>query len=184
MTDLTGRERALGNGSSMKVYTVAARGNPGTVRLLKRGNAMNEGEVVRPGAVAALRMLKSDFGIKQDASDNERRRQLARWLTPPDNPLFPRVLVNRLWHHHFGTGIVETPNDFGFNGGRPSHPELLDSTLPQMYALKYMAIDLMTTPDPRIPQAKLGVGPSWEYVGVASQYEARGRQARPLARSN
>ena len=81
LTDLTGRERALGNGSSMKVYTVAARGNPGTVRLLKRGNAMNEGEVVRPGAVAALRMLKSDFGIKQDASDNERRRQLARWLT-------------------------------------------------------------------------------------------------------
>ena len=105
---------------------MAARGNPGTVRLLKRGNAMNEGEVVRPGAVAALRMLKSDFGIKQDASDNDRRRQLAQWLTHPDNPLFPRVLVNRLWHHHFGTGIVETPNDFGFNGGRPSHPELLD----------------------------------------------------------
>ncbi|MDD9865874.1 MAG: DUF1553 domain-containing protein [Verrucomicrobiales bacterium] len=126
LTDLTGRERALGNGSSMKVYTVAARGNPGTVRLLKRGNAMNEGEVVRPGAVAALRMLKSDFGIKQDASDNDRRRQLAQWLTHPDNPLFSRVLVNRLWHHHFGTGIVETPNDFGFNGGRPSHPELLD----------------------------------------------------------
>ena len=89
LTDLTGRERALGNGSSMKVYTVAARGNPGTVRLLKRGNAMNESEVVRPGAVAALRMLKSAFGIKQDASDNERRRQLARWLTHRDNPLLP-----------------------------------------------------------------------------------------------
>jgi len=126
LTDLTGRERELGNGSSMKVYTVAARGKPGTVRLLKRGNAMDEGEAVRPGAVAALRMLNSDFGIKQDASDNDRRKQLAQWLTHPDNPLFPRVLVNRLWHHHFGAGIVETPNDFGFNGGRPSHPELLD----------------------------------------------------------
>ncbi|MEE2947363.1 MAG: DUF1553 domain-containing protein [Verrucomicrobiota bacterium] len=126
VTSLAALERELGNGSAMKVYTVAARDNPGTVRLLKRGNAMDEGETVRPGAVAALLMLKSDFGIKQDAPDNDRRRQLAQWLTHPDNPLFPRVLVNRLWHHHFGTGIVETPNDFGFNGGRPSHPELLD----------------------------------------------------------
>ncbi|MDP6794616.1 MAG: DUF1553 domain-containing protein [Verrucomicrobiota bacterium] len=126
LTGLTARERELGNGSQMKVYTVAARGNPGTVRLLKRGNAMDEGEAVRPGAVAALRMLKNDFGIKQDASDNDRRRELAHWLTHPDNPLFSRVIVNRLWHHHFGTGIVETPNDFGFNGGHPSHPKLLD----------------------------------------------------------
>ena len=126
LTDLAARERGLGNGSQTKVYTVAARGNPGTVRLLKRGNAMDEGEVVRPGAVAALRMLSSDFGINPDASDNDRRRRLAHWLTNADNPLFPRVIVNRIWHYHFGTGIVETPNDFGFNGGRPSHPELLD----------------------------------------------------------
>jgi len=126
VTNLAARERELGDDSTMKVYTVAASENPGTVRLLKRGNAMDEGETVRPGAVEALRMLKSDFGIKQDASDKDRRRQLAQWLTHPDNPLFHRVLVNRLWHHHFGTGIVETPNDFGFNGGRPSHPELLD----------------------------------------------------------
>ena len=47
-------------------------------------------------------------------------------MTHPDNPLFARVIVNRLWHHHFGTGIVETPNDFGLNGERPTHPELLD----------------------------------------------------------
>jgi len=126
LTGLSARERELGSGSSMKVYTVAARGNPGTVRLLKRGNAMDEGEIVRPGAVAALRMLSSDFGINPDASDNERRRQLAHWLTDRNNPLFTRVIVNRIWHYHFGTGIVETPNDFGFNGGRPSHPQLLD----------------------------------------------------------
>jgi len=47
-------------------------------------------------------------------------------VTSRDNPLFARVIVNRLWHHHFGVGLVETPSDLGFNGGRPSHPELLD----------------------------------------------------------
>ena len=123
---LIAREKELGIGSQMKVYTVVARGNPGKVRLLKRGSAMDEGEVVRPGAVAALRSLSSDFGIQPDAPDAERRKQLAHWLNSPENPLFTRVIVNRLWHYHFGTGIVETPNDFGFNGGRPSHPELLD----------------------------------------------------------
>ena len=51
---------------------------------------------------------------------------LAKWITDANNPLFARVIVNRLWHYHFGSGLVETPNDLGFNGGRPSHPELLD----------------------------------------------------------
>ena len=61
-----------------------------------------------------------------DAGDGQRRRALADWLTHPSNPLTPRVIVNRLWHHHFGTGLVDTPSDFGTGGGRPSHPALLD----------------------------------------------------------
>jgi hypothetical protein len=126
LTGLIAREKEFGKGSKMKVYTVAARSNPGTVRLLKRGNAMDEGEIVLPGAVSALRTFSSDFGIKADASDGDRRKQLANWITHPNNPLFTRVIANRIWHYHFGTGLVETPNDFGFNGGRPSHPELLD----------------------------------------------------------
>jgi hypothetical protein len=69
---------------------------------------------------------KADFGLKPDSLDADRRKKLAAWVAAPENALFARVIVNRVWHYHFGTGIVETPNDLGFNGGRPSHPELLD----------------------------------------------------------
>jgi hypothetical protein len=67
-----------------------------------------------------------DWGLKPDAPEAERRKALAAWLTAPKNPLFARVIVNRLWASHFGAGLVSTPGDFGFNGGRPSHPGLLD----------------------------------------------------------
>ena len=66
------------------------------------------------------------YALPADAPEADRRAALARWVVAPDNPLPPRVLANRVWHYHFGTGIVDTPSDFGVMGGRPTHPELLD----------------------------------------------------------
>jgi hypothetical protein len=108
-----------------KVYAMTPR-EPGPVHFLVRGNPQQLGEVLQAGAVAAVSALRADFGLDAAAPEGQRRRRLAEWITDPSNPLFARVMVNRLWQYHFGTGLVETPNDFGFNGGRPSHPDLLD----------------------------------------------------------
>jgi len=91
--------------------------------VLDRGSLAKPGEEVFPGALSAVRQLTPDLGRGSDA---ERRLALAGWLTDPRNPLTARVIVNRVWQYHFGAGIVNTPSDFGFNGDRPSHPELLD----------------------------------------------------------
>lgn len=94
--------------------------------VLDRGNPRSRGEKVSAGGIAAIGSVDPRFGLSPDASDAERRLRLAGWVTDKQNPLLARVIVNRLWHYHFGAGLVPTPNDFGFNGGLPSHPELLD----------------------------------------------------------
>ncbi len=66
------------------------------------------------------------FSLPADAPESERRLALANWIASDENPLTARVLANRVWHYHFGTGLVDTPSDFGYLGGRPTHPELLD----------------------------------------------------------
>ncbi|MGE3777413.1 MAG: PSD1 and planctomycete cytochrome C domain-containing protein, partial [Pirellulaceae bacterium] len=99
---------------------------PVPVRILHRGNPNQPGDVALPGGIAAIRGVTAPAPLTADSTDSERRQMLAEWIAHENNPLFSRVLVNRLWHYHFGVGLVETPNDFGFNGGRPSHPELLD----------------------------------------------------------
>ncbi len=101
---------------------------PPTFHVLIRGNSRNPGEVVSPRGLLALAAagVSEDFGLGPDAPESERRVALAKWISDSRNPLTPRVMVNRLWHYHFGQGIVDTPSDLGFSGGRPSHPELLD----------------------------------------------------------
>ncbi|MBX3732987.1 MAG: DUF1553 domain-containing protein [Verrucomicrobiae bacterium] len=95
---------------------------PDTIRLLKRGDPEQPGEEIRPAAPAVL----GDCHLPAEAPEPLRRQTLADWLTNPAHPLTARVMVNRVWQGHFGVGLVSTPGDFGRNGDRPSHPELLD----------------------------------------------------------
>jgi hypothetical protein len=84
------------------------------------------GRPIEPGALGMLDFQPARFALSPDAPEGERRLALARWITHRDNPLTWRSIVNRVWQYHFGAGIVATPNDFGHNGAKPTHPELLD----------------------------------------------------------
>jgi Protein of unknown function (DUF1553)/Protein of unknown function (DUF1549) len=107
-------------------FTDSGREAP-AIYLLKSGDPRSEGELVSaafPTLVPALsRPVEPPTG---DAITTRRRMQLAAWITDAKNPLTPRVLVNRLWQHHFGQAIVRTPDNFGVMSEAPTHPELLD----------------------------------------------------------
>ena len=107
------------------VYAVKPT-KPDVVRVLHRGNPSEPRGVVAPGGVAAVQGVKASFGLDEKAPESARRIKLAEWITHDDNPLFARVIVNRLWHYHFGQGLVDNPSDLGFHGGQPSHPALLE----------------------------------------------------------
>jgi hypothetical protein len=94
--------------------------------VLARGDFRQPREVVSPRGIAAVSSVSADWQLKQDAPEAQRRKVLAHWIADARNPLTPRVIVNRLWGYHFGQGLVRTPSDLGFQGGLPSHPELLD----------------------------------------------------------
>jgi uncharacterized small protein (DUF1192 family) len=102
------------------------RRQPGPVRVLLRGDLGKPGPVVSPQGLSCVRSPEPDLGLRPDAPEGQRRLKFAEWVVRQDNPLTARVMVNRAWHYHFGQGLVETPSDLGWNGGRPSHPELLD----------------------------------------------------------
>ncbi len=102
------------------VYAVS-EGSPHDAQLHRRGDPENRGD---PVPRRWLTILGSQ-PLPKDAGSG--RLALANWLTEPSNPLTARVFVNRVWQYHFGRGLVETPNDFGTRGAKPSHPELLDS---------------------------------------------------------
>ena len=99
-------------------------------RVMIRGEWDNPGEVVEPGFLSAITGNQDPAPIRLDPFKRwpmrSRRMALAQWIASPENPTTARVMVNRLWHWHFGRGIVPTPSDFGLLGGGPSHPQLLD----------------------------------------------------------
>ncbi len=96
---------------------------PQKTHLLFRGSPANPRDELVP---AALSVIGGNLELELNSPGPERRLALTQWLTSEQNPLTARVMVNRLWYHVFGTGIVETPSDFGYAGGKPTHPELLD----------------------------------------------------------
>jgi len=97
--------------------------DPVTTKVLYRGSPENPRDEVMP---AGFGFLDGDLGLDSAAPDGERRLEFADWLTKAENPLTSRVMVNRIWHHVFGAGIVRTTSDFGLAGVEPTHPELLD----------------------------------------------------------
>ena len=101
-------------------------GGPREVRVLHRGDIHSPKAIATPGALGALADLPSRFELHDPGDEGARRVALAEWLVHRDNVLTWRSIVNRVWHHHFGAGIVATPNDFGTMGAAPTHPQLLD----------------------------------------------------------
>jgi hypothetical protein len=103
--------------------------SPPAHHVLRRGQHNAPGAEVPPGVPAAFCMPSDAYRLGPRPAgqvSSGRRTAFARWVTAPDNPLFARVMVNRVWQHHFGTGLAATPDNLGQSGARPSHPELLD----------------------------------------------------------
>ena len=122
-----------------KIQALWEHSDPPTSRVLRRGNYLNPGVVVEPGFLEVLsppRELSLTAATPTRTASSGRRLTLAKWLTKPDSTaagLVARVFINRVWHHHFGVGIVKTVGNFGQNGSRPTHPHLLD----------WLAVDFM-----------------------------------------
>jgi len=115
--------------------------------LLARGSIREPLSVITPRGIRCVQGVSKDWGLAPNAPESQRRLQLANWITDSKNPLFARTIANRLWHYHFDVGLVDTPNDLGFNGGRPSHPELLDWLADELvrgqWSLKHLHREIM-----------------------------------------
>ncbi len=118
-----------------KIFTIAPKTVPIT-HVLSRGNVEKPKAEVTAGGIEAI-PGNSEFGLKNQAPEGDRRIALAEWIARAENPLFARVIVNRIWQEHFGVGLVDTPSDLGANGGSPSHPELLDYLANELIANEF-----------------------------------------------
>jgi hypothetical protein len=111
----------LADNPTVEFVFAVTEGKPGDTRMHRRGNPKQKGEATPRRFLQVI-----DGESVPEIEHGSGRLELARWLTQPDHPLTPRVIVNRIWQQHFGRGLVTTPDDFGHQGMAPSHPELLD----------------------------------------------------------
>ncbi len=137
---------------------------PRPVHLLNRGSLASPGPLASPAALRCVPGLNAQFPNTDDES--QRRAALAHWIADPANVLTWRSIVNRVWHYHFGAGLVDTPSDFGRMGSPPSHPELLDwlavwfrdeahGSLKQLHRLLVLSATYRQTSTHRAEPAKL-----------------------------
>jgi hypothetical protein len=142
----------------------------------------DKGEIKKPlapvkrGALTAIPVKLAPIGPKESG-----RRQLADWIASPQNPLTARVMVNRVWLHVFGRGLVETPDDFGRMGGKPSHPELLDDLAARFvrdgWAIKALIRELMLSRTYQLSSASRADDPTNELLARANKKRL---EAEPL----
>jgi cytochrome c553/mono/diheme cytochrome c family protein len=138
--------------SEPRIMALWDRGEPSPTFIYRRGDYQNAGALVQPGVPAVLSDPARRVDIappRPGASSTGRRLALARWLVDPQHPLTSRVMVNRIWKHHFGQGLVKSLGNFGRTGDPPSHPELLDwlacEFMRQGWSLKAMHRLMMTS---------------------------------------
>ena len=182
-----------------QVYAIKPR-QPEPTHLLGAAIRHNRRRLLRRAGSARWR-LAADFALPADAAEGRRRQKFAQWITDPRNPIFARVMANRLWHYHFGVGLVDTPNDFGFNGGRPANQKLLDWLAAEFiaggYRLKTLHRLIVTSETyrqaSRLNEAAAKIDADnrllWRRLAAASrgrggsrQHALRGRRARLIAR--
>lgn len=117
---------AVHTGTGNFTGTGAKNGQPRPIAVLARGDVRKPGLEVGPGAPPFVANFPAAFALPTGHTEAQRRAMLADWVASPQNPLTWRSIVNRVWHYHFGRGLVDSPNDFGRMGQLPTHPELLD----------------------------------------------------------
>ena len=120
-------ERSIAAVPAPPIWWIGRFGTPpASTHVFVGGDPQKPGPAVTPASLSTLQHEGPAYALAEDAAEPQRRMALADWIADPSNPLTPRVLVNRVWQHHFGRGIVATPSDFGAMGVLPTHPQLLD----------------------------------------------------------
>ena len=126
MRELKALRARLASARPVPVSYAGTRIQPKPTARLLRGNVTTPAETVTPGALSCIAEPSAEFGLAENAPEEQRRLKFAQWLSDPKNPLPARVMANRIWQYHFGQPLVATPSDFGVSGAKPSHPQMLD----------------------------------------------------------